>query len=98
VLSLAVFFGIVAFLLVTLSDRHRRWRLSACFACGIAVGLVAASRIYLDMHWLSDVLGGFALGTAYLLIAICLAQSTGARAAPHPAVAATAPVEALPAA
>ena len=98
VLSLAVFFGIVAFLLVTLSDRQRRWRLSACFACGIAVGLVAASRIYLDMHWFSDVLGGFALGTAYLLIAICLAQTTLARAAPSPRVAAAEPVEVLPSA
>jgi undecaprenyl-diphosphatase len=98
VLSLAVFFGIVAFLLVTLSDRQRRWRLSACFACGIAVGLVAASRIYLDMHWFSDVLGGFALGTAYLLIAICLAQTTLARATPSPRVAAAEPVEVLPSA
>jgi membrane-associated phospholipid phosphatase len=34
------------------------------------VGLVAVSRIYLDVHWLSDVVGGFTLGTAYLLIAI----------------------------
>ena len=30
VLSLAVFFGIMAFLLVTLSERRRRWRVSAC--------------------------------------------------------------------
>ncbi|HSE04966.1 MAG TPA: phosphatase PAP2 family protein, partial [Methylomirabilota bacterium] len=58
VLSLAVFFGVVAFLLVTLSAPRRRWRITACFACGLALGLVAASRIYLDMHWLSDVIGG----------------------------------------
>ncbi len=79
-LSLAVFFGILAFLLVTLSERRRRWRVSACLACGAAVGLVAASRIYLDMHWLSDVIGGFALGTAYLLIAIGAAQALARRA------------------
>lgn len=75
VLSLAVFFGITAFLLVTLSARRRRWRISACLACGAAVGLVAMSRIYLDTHWLSDVIGGFALGTAYLLIVIGAAQT-----------------------
>ncbi len=92
VLSLAVFFGIVAFLLVTLSERRRRWRVSACLACGVAVGLVAVSRIYLDMHWLSDVVGGFALGTAYLLIAISTAQ----RAFNRPAVAGAESVEALP--
>ena len=41
------------------------------------------SRIYLDMHWLSDVLGGFTLGTAYLLLAIWLTQSL---TVPRPAV------------
>jgi undecaprenyl-diphosphatase len=95
VLSLAVFFGILAFLLVTLSERRRRWRVSACLACGAALGLVSASRIYLDVHWLSDVIGGFALGTAYLLIAIGTAQTFFGRTTPRPAVAAE-PVEALP--
>lgn len=79
VLSLAVFFGVMAFILVTLSERRRRWRILACFACGTAVGLVAASRIYLDMHWLSDVIGGFSLGTGYLLIAIWTTQPIRAR-------------------
>ena len=74
VLTLAVFFGIAAFLVVTLTERRRRDRLLACGSCAVAVGLVAVSRIYLDMHWLSDVLGGFVLGTAYLLIAIYLSQ------------------------
>jgi undecaprenyl-diphosphatase len=96
VLSLAVFFGILAFLLVTLSGRHRRWRVSACLACGAAVGLVAASRIYLDMHWLSDVIGGFALGTAYLLIAIGAAQALARRAAADPTVTVAEPIEAAP--
>jgi undecaprenyl-diphosphatase len=94
VLSLAVFFGIMAFLLVTRSER--RWRVSACLACGAAVGLVAASRIYLDMHWLSDVIGGFALGTAYLLIAIAATQTLFGRAVPRPAPAVAQSVEASP--
>lgn len=96
VLSLAVFFGILAFLLVTLSGRRRRWRVSACLACGAAVGLVAASRIYLDMHWLSDVIGGFALGTAYLLLAIGAAQALSRRAAARSPVTLTEPIEAAP--
>lgn len=70
VLSLVVFFGVVAFLLVTLSERRRRFRILACLPCAATVSLVAASRIYLDMHWLSDVIGGFVLGTAYLLITL----------------------------
>jgi len=96
VLSLAVFFGVMAFLLVTLSDRRRRWRILACLACGVALGLVAASRIYLDMHWLSDVIGGFALGTAYLLSAIWTAQTLSGRTAVRPA-AVVEPLEGAPA-
>ena len=97
VLSLAVFFGVMAFLLVTLSDRRRRWRILACLACGVALGLVAVSRIYLDMHWLSDVIGGFALGTAYLLSAIWTAQTLSGRTAVRPA-AVVEPLEGTPAA
>ena len=96
VLSLAVFFGVMAFLLVTLSDRRRRWRILASLACGVAVGLVAVSRIYLDMHWVSDVIGGFALGTAYLLVAIWTAQAVFGRSARSPAVAVAEPFEAIP--
>ena len=96
VLSLAVFFGVTAFLLFTLSDRRRRWRILASLACGVAVGLVAMSRIYLDMHWLSDVIGGFALGTAYLLIAVWTAHTVFGRSARSPAVAVAAPLEAIP--
>jgi membrane-associated phospholipid phosphatase len=96
VLSLAVFFGVTAFLLFTLSDRRRRWRILACLACGVAVGLVAMSRIYLDMHWLSDVIGGFALGAAYLLIAIWTAQTVFSRSARSPAIAGAEPLETIP--
>jgi len=43
--------------------------LLAGFAAGIAVA-VAASRVLLDVHWLSDVLAGLALGWAWF--AVCL--------------------------
>jgi undecaprenyl-diphosphatase len=36
-------------------------------AVGIAVG-VAASRVLLDLHWLSDVVGGLALGWAWFAL------------------------------
>jgi membrane-associated phospholipid phosphatase len=95
VLSLVVFFGVVAFLLVTLAERRRRFRILACLPCGATVGLVAASRIYLDMHWLSDVIGGFALGTAYLLIALWASQRMFVA---RTTTAVAEPVEAIPAA
>jgi len=63
---------------------------------GTALGLVAMSRIYLNVHWLSDVIGGFTLGTAYLLIAIWASQTMVARSTTLPAAATSEPIEALP--
>ncbi len=46
---------------------RRAWPALAGVAVGIAVA-VAASRVLLDVHWLSDVLGGLALGWAWFAI------------------------------
>jgi membrane-associated phospholipid phosphatase len=43
---------------------HRAWPALAGGAVGIAVA-VALSRVLLDVHWLTDVLGGLALGWAW---------------------------------
>jgi membrane-associated phospholipid phosphatase len=43
---------------------RRSWPVLAGVAVGIAVA-VALSRVFLDVHWLSDVLGGLALGWAW---------------------------------
>jgi membrane-associated phospholipid phosphatase len=43
---------------------RRSWPALAGLAVGIAVA-VALSRVFLDVHWLSDVLGGLALGWAW---------------------------------
>jgi undecaprenyl-diphosphatase len=85
VLSLVVFFGLVIYLLGgSTLPRHPR-RLGTAGAAAIVLA-VAFSRLYLEAHWLSDVAGGFMLGIAYLLPAICLVEwvadhSAGAREA-----------------
>jgi undecaprenyl-diphosphatase len=46
---------------------RRSWPLLAGLAVGIAVA-VAASRVLLDVHWLTDVVAGLALGWAWFAI------------------------------
>jgi membrane-associated phospholipid phosphatase len=48
------------------------WRRPAA-AAAIAVGVLSGlSRIYLGVHWLTDVVGGFALGLAWLAVLLIL--------------------------
>ncbi|HZV96310.1 MAG TPA: phosphatase PAP2 family protein [Candidatus Nitrosocosmicus sp.] len=78
VLSLVVLLGLAAYVLSG-SRARRRWRvLGAALAAAILI-MVAASRLYLDMHWISDVLGGFTLGLAYLLAALLVLERGGGR-------------------
>jgi undecaprenyl-diphosphatase len=70
-LTLVVLCGYLAYV-VCGSAVRRRWRALATSGCLAVVGTVAYSRMYLDMHWLSDVLGGMSGGLAYLLLAIWL--------------------------
>jgi hypothetical protein len=44
--------------------------------CAALVSIVAYSRMYLDAHWLSDILGGLSIGLAYLLLVICVIGPT----------------------
>lgn len=82
VLSLVVLFGCIAYVVGT-SQARRVWRGLGAGACAAIVCTVAYSRMYLDAHWLSDVLGGFSIGLAYLLLVIWLIGSTTAlRGAP----------------
>jgi membrane-associated phospholipid phosphatase len=78
-LTVLVLFGLVAYLLWT-SGIGRRWRCIGVAVCVLTILAVGVSRLYLDMHWLSDVGGGFAVGLAYLPLAIWAVDVRGARA------------------
>lgn len=61
-----VVYGFLAFLLA----KHRSWnlRLLLYSAIAVLVALVGFSRLYLGMHWLSDVAAGYALGMAWITL------------------------------
>ena len=73
VFTSVAFFGAVIYLLWT-RDVARTWRLAGTAACLVVIVGIALSRVYLRFHWVTDVLGGVAGGTAYLLIALVLAD------------------------
>jgi undecaprenyl-diphosphatase len=60
-----VFFGALIYLLWT-ADLPRRWRWIGSSLAVVAILGIAYSRIYLNAHWFSDILGGFTGGAAYL--------------------------------
>jgi membrane protein DedA with SNARE-associated domain/membrane-associated phospholipid phosphatase len=64
--SSIVIYGFLAFLLVRRQTATVRIGISA-IAVGVIV-LIGLSRLYLGAHWLSDVLGGFSLGLAWIAL------------------------------
>jgi membrane-associated phospholipid phosphatase len=60
-----VVYGFLALLLA--HGAHSAWRRAALLGAGWTL-LIALSRVYLGAHWFSDVLGGLALGSAWLAL------------------------------
>ncbi|KUM25876.1 PA-phosphatase [Mesorhizobium loti] len=58
-------YGFLAFLI---GLARPKWRLPVAFTALSFVLLIGFSRLYLGAHWFSDVVGGFAFGTAWLAI------------------------------
>jgi membrane-associated phospholipid phosphatase len=65
-----LFYGSLAYVVYFTIERHRAWRVAAVAACLTLVVLVGGSRVYLGVHYLSDVVAGFAAGLFW--ICVCL--------------------------
>jgi undecaprenyl-diphosphatase len=58
-------------LLAVLAAADSRWRarrVPIFVGAGVVVALVGVSRVYLGVHWLTDVIAGYALGAAWLAL------------------------------
>lgn len=68
-LHYTVFYGFLAFV-IAINFRNSWTRNVICGVCIGLIALVGPSRIYLGEHWLSDVLGGYLLGSLCLILLI----------------------------
>lgn len=66
-------YGFIGYLLICFT---RNWhaRVNIFFATLIVVLLIGISRVYLGVHYISDVWSGYLLGTIWLIIAISLSE------------------------
>jgi undecaprenyl-diphosphatase len=65
-------------LIASLEERRRSKALVYAIAVFVLVG-VGMSRVYLGVHWPSDVLGGWVLGAAWALLAWLALRYLGGR-------------------
>jgi membrane-associated phospholipid phosphatase len=55
--------------------RQGRSRMLVASVAGVVIVLVSFSRLYLGVHYLSDVLGGMAVGVVWLLMCLTAVES-----------------------
>ena len=66
-----VFYGMTVYLVFRLTDRA--WARALAAVLGVAViGAVGLSRVYLNVHYLTDVVGGWLAGSAWLVASLLL--------------------------
>ncbi|KAF0816239.1 MULTISPECIES: phosphatase PAP2 family protein [unclassified Cytobacillus] len=64
-----IFYGSLAYIIIHLAKR-KRWKAAWTFMLCCFIIMIGLSRIYLGVHFPSDVIAGFAAGGAWLIIMI----------------------------
>ena len=75
-----VAYGFLAYLLTRITPAHFPRRAAIALLAGLVL-LIGFSRIYLGVHFMSDVIGGYAAGAVWLAFCIIMTHRTQVR--PH---------------
>lgn len=73
-----VLYGLLAYLVWQITSNRWARTLAVILAAGSTLA-VGVSRLYLGVHWLTDVLGGYAAGVAWLVFSVALVRFLEAR-------------------
>lgn len=65
------FYGYLIYLIYT-NVKNKRLKYTLCILLSILVFLIGLSRIYLGVHYVSDVIAGFCFSMAYLILMISI--------------------------
>ena len=79
----AVVYGLAAFALVPVWA-WLRGPLAVLWLVPALVLVIGATRVYLGVHWATDVVAGWLLGTLWVLVCVAVARSVGRRRARGP--------------
>jgi undecaprenyl-diphosphatase len=71
-------YGFIAYSLVRWTGTWRN-RLNISFLAIVLIAAIGFSRLYLGVHFFSDVLGGYLLGSLWLIIGVCIAELSADR-------------------
>ena len=75
------FYGMLAVVLISWVAPKRRLRVG--IGAALLILVIGVSRLYLGVHWLTDVLGGYALGLAWLSFVMVMSLLFENRRSPH---------------
>lgn len=75
-------FGLFAYLMVRLTRRHAVHVAIVAGTCALVAG-IGVSRLYLGVHYFSDVVAGYAAGIVWLMVCASGAELTAVDRSPH---------------
>ncbi|WP_448570449.1 diacylglycerol kinase family protein [Trichothermofontia sp.] len=70
-LGSTVLYGMIAYLLGRHFPKYQRWFYGAAL---VLVGLISFSRLYLGVHWPSDVIAGMSIGFLWLMVGVTMSR------------------------